>query len=149
MSIPHFHPLPVQRVLPEAAGSVALSFLVPDALRDVYRFKPGQFLTLRADIGGQSVRRSYSICSSTQRYSHTGEIEVGIKPVHGGLFSNWAVGLSIGSRLDVMPPDGRFTPRVHSASDTAHRTVSPRRVCSGLGHHAHPVHHRQYAGRRA
>jgi len=123
MSIPHFHPLPIQRVLPEAAGSVALSFLVPDALRDAYRFKPGQFLTLRADIDGKSVRRSYSICSSTQRYSRTGEIEVGIKPVHGGVFSNWAVGLSVGSMLDVMPPDGRFTPRVQSGSDTAHGAV--------------------------
>ena len=128
MSIPHFHPLPIQRVLPEAAGSVVLTFLVPPALRDAYRFKPGQFLTLRANIGGQSVRRSYSICSSTQRFTRTGEIEVGIKPVPGGVFSNWAVGLSAGDVLDVMPPDGRFTPRAQPGSDRdtdpAQRAVS-------------------------
>ena len=133
MSIPHFHPLPVQRVLPEATFSVALSFLVPDALRDIYRFKPGQFLTLRADIDGQSVRRSYSICSSTQRYSRTGEIEVGIKPVRDGLFSNWAVGLGVGSMLDVMPPDGRFTPRVQSGADTAHRAIHRVGFAAGSG----------------
>ena len=73
MSIPHFHTLPIARVSPEAAGSVALTFLVPIELRDTYRFRPGQFLTLRTEIIGQSVRRSYSICSSTQRFARTGE----------------------------------------------------------------------------
>ena len=116
MSTPHFHPLPIQRVSPEAAGAVALTFAVPDALRDTYWFKPGQFLTLRAQISGQSVRRSYSICSSIQRYIRSGEIDVGIKPVPGGVFSNWAPGLSTGDTLDVMPPDGRFTPRAQPGS---------------------------------
>jgi len=121
MSIPHFHPLQIQRVSPEAAGAVALTFVVPDALRDTYRFKPGQFLTLRAVIGGQSVRRSYSICSSVQRFARSGEIDVGIKPVPGGVFSNWAPGLNPGDRVDVMPPDGRFTPRIKPTSDAVHR----------------------------
>ena len=121
MSIPHFHTLPIARVSPEAAGSVALTFSVPVELQGAYRFKPGQFLTLRADIIGQSVRRSYSICSSTQRFARTGEIEVGIKPVTGGVFSNWAVGLRAGDRLDVMPPDGRFTPREPSQKQAVHR----------------------------
>jgi ring-1,2-phenylacetyl-CoA epoxidase subunit PaaE len=121
MSIPHFHTLTIARVSAEAAGSVALTFLVPIELRDTYRFKPGQFLTLRADIDGQSVRRSYSICSSTQRFARTGEIEVGIKPVAGGVFSNWAVGLRAGDALYVMPPDGRFTPREPSQNQSVHR----------------------------
>ncbi len=121
MSIPHFHTLTITRVSPEAAGSVALNFLVPVELQGAYRFKPGQFLTLRADIDGQSVRRSYSICSSTQHFTRNAEIEVGIKPVTGGVFSNWAVGLRAGDRLDVMPPDGRFTPREPSQKQAVHR----------------------------
>ncbi len=115
MSVPHFHPLTIQRVTPEAAGAVALSFAIPPELRDLYAFTPGQFLTLKAQINGESVRRSYSICSSTQNLAETHEMEVGIKPVDGGVFSNWATRLQAGDTLDVMPPEGRFTPRLSGA----------------------------------
>jgi ring-1,2-phenylacetyl-CoA epoxidase subunit PaaE len=111
----YFHPLTVTRVTPEAAGAVAISFAIPPDLREIYAFRPGQFLTLKALIDGEPVRRSYSICSSTQRLAAAHEIEVGIKPVAGGLFSNWATGLQSGDILDVMPPDGRFTPRLSGA----------------------------------
>lgn len=115
MSVPHFHPLTVTRVTPEAAGAVAVSFAIPAELRDLYRFTPGQFLTLKATIGGDPVRRSYSICSSTQRLAAEHDIEVGIKPVEGGVFSNWATQLQAGDTLEVMPPEGRFTPRLSGA----------------------------------
>jgi ring-1,2-phenylacetyl-CoA epoxidase subunit PaaE len=109
MALPRFHDLPVSRVSPEAAGSVAISFTVPSNLRDAFSFEPGQFLTLRAQIAGQDVRRSYSICSPRARFLETGELEVGIRPMHGGVFSNWAAsGLKAGDSLAVMPPDGRF-----------------------------------------
>ena len=115
MSVPHFHPLIVRRVTPEAAGAVAVSFAIPPELQALYRFTPGQFLTLRATIGADPVRRSYSICSSTQQLAARGEIKVGIKPVEGGVFSNWATQLQPGDTLDVMPPEGRFTPRLSGA----------------------------------
>jgi ring-1,2-phenylacetyl-CoA epoxidase subunit PaaE len=115
MSVPHFHPLVVRRVTPEAAGAVAVSFAIPPDLRKMYGFTPGQFLTLKATIGGEAVRRSYSICSSTQRLAAEHDIEVGIKPVEGGVFSNWATQLQPGDTLEVMPPEGRFTPRLTGA----------------------------------
>ncbi|MCJ0761784.1 1,2-phenylacetyl-CoA epoxidase subunit PaaE [Variovorax terrae] len=116
MSTPHFHPLPVKRVTPDAAGSAAITFAVPPALRDTFDFRPGQFLTLRATIDGAAVRRSYSICSPKARYTRLQEIEVGIKPVADGVFSRWAVArLKPGDTLDVMPPEGRFTPRAPGA----------------------------------
>lgn len=112
----HFHPLTVARVTPEAAGAAAITFQVAPELRATFDFRPGQFLTLRADIDGQEVRRSYSICSPHQRYEAAGEIDVGIKPVEGGSFSRWAVSqLRPGAKVEVMPPDGRFTPRVSGA----------------------------------
>jgi ring-1,2-phenylacetyl-CoA epoxidase subunit PaaE len=111
MSTPHFHQLRVKRVLPEAAGAMAITLAVPPDLQGTFAFKPGQFLTLRATIGSESQRRSYSICSSLRRYETDHEIEVGVKPVPGGVFSNWAVKLQAGDTLDVMPPEGRFTPR--------------------------------------
>jgi ring-1,2-phenylacetyl-CoA epoxidase subunit PaaE len=55
-----------------------------------FAFEPGQFLTLRATIDGQDVRRSYSISSPRSRLARNGELEIGIRPVEGGLFSNWA-----------------------------------------------------------
>ncbi|MDP3138896.1 MAG: 2Fe-2S iron-sulfur cluster-binding protein [Burkholderiaceae bacterium] len=111
MATAHFHPLLVRRIVPDAAGSVVVTLQVPPALAGRFDFRPGQFLTLRADIGGQSVRRSYSICSAHARYARTCEIDIGIKPVPGGLFSNWAVTqLRAGDTIEVMPPEGRFTP---------------------------------------
>jgi ring-1,2-phenylacetyl-CoA epoxidase subunit PaaE len=112
----HFHPLAVKRVTPDAAGSAAITFQVPLELLKEFDFHPGQFLTLRATLDGQEVRRNYSICSARQRYDATGEIDVGIKPMEGGVFSRWAVqSLKAGSVIDVMPPDGRFSPRVAGA----------------------------------
>jgi ring-1,2-phenylacetyl-CoA epoxidase subunit PaaE len=112
----HFHPLAVKRVTPDAAGSAAITFQVPQELLKEFDFNAGQFLTLRATLDGQEVRRNYSICSARQRYDATGEIDVGIKPMEGGVFSRWAVqSLKSGSIIDVMPPDGRFSPRVAGA----------------------------------
>lgn len=112
----HFHDLTVKRVTPDAAGSAAITLQVPPGLADTFDFRPGQFLTLRAFIDGQETRRSYSICSPHQRYVAAREIDVGIKPVEGGSFSRWALtALAPGAPVEVMPPDGRFTPRVAGA----------------------------------
>ena len=46
---------------PIRAGAVAVSLTIPEALRETFAFEPGQFLTLRADIGGQDVRLDEAI----------------------------------------------------------------------------------------
>ncbi|WP_439518045.1 2Fe-2S iron-sulfur cluster-binding protein [Hydrogenophaga sp.] len=105
-----FHELPIARVTPEAAGAVAVTLAVPPEQRAAFAFQPGQFLTVRATIGGQDVRRSYSISSPRSLYTHQGELTLGIRPVEGGVFSNWAASaLKAGDTLRAMPPDGRFT----------------------------------------
>ncbi|WP_372656923.1 1,2-phenylacetyl-CoA epoxidase subunit PaaE [Hydrogenophaga sp.] len=106
---PRFHDLTIARVNPEAAGAVAIALQIPEPLRERFAFQPGQFLTLRAQINGQDVRRSYSICSTRSRLENRHELEVGIRPMEGGVFSNWAsTALKAGDTLAVMPPDGRF-----------------------------------------
>ncbi len=127
---PRFHDLPVSRVSPEAAGSVAISFAIPQTLRETFHYQPGQFLTLRAQIDGEDVRRSYSICSPTARYLDSGELEVGIRPMEGGLFSNWAAtSVKVGDVLPVMPPEGRFVskrPRaIHRVGFAAGSGITP------------------------
>ncbi|QRR34871.1 2Fe-2S iron-sulfur cluster binding domain-containing protein [Hydrogenophaga sp. YM1] len=105
-----FVELPVARVSPEAAGSVAVTLTVPAERRGAFAFEPGQFLTVRALIDGQDVRRSYSISSPRSLYTRKGELTLGIRPVEGGVFSHWAATqLKAGDTLQAMPPDGRFT----------------------------------------
>ncbi len=104
-----FHPLTLSHIAALTKDAVSLSFQVPAPLRETFRFTQGQYLTLRATIQGEEVRRSYSICTSVQAYAATGELEVGIKQVEDGLFSPWACSeLKVGDTLQVMPPQGRF-----------------------------------------
>jgi ring-1,2-phenylacetyl-CoA epoxidase subunit PaaE len=105
MAAPRFHPLTVSDVRRETADAISLAFTVPDRLRDAYRYTPGQYLTLRATIDGEDVRRSYSICSGLD----DGELRVVVKLVAGGAFSGWAnEHVQAGDTLSVMTPGGRF-----------------------------------------
>jgi ring-1,2-phenylacetyl-CoA epoxidase subunit PaaE len=112
MSTPHFHTLKVKRIEVLTAQSAAISFAIPPELHATFAFTPGQFITLRRQIQGESVRRSYSLCSTPAQWASAQEITIGIKRVDGGLFSTWATtALHVGDAADVMPPDGRFTPK--------------------------------------
>ena len=100
-----FHPLRIARVERPTRDALAVVFDVPAELRDAYRFNAGQHLTLRADIDGTEVRRSYSICSAVGAPAP----RIAIKRVPGGLFSNWAQDhLAAGLLIDTLPPAGHF-----------------------------------------
>jgi ring-1,2-phenylacetyl-CoA epoxidase subunit PaaE len=105
MSTPRFHRLAVRDLRRETADAVSLTFATPERLAEDYRFSPGQYLTLRATMDGEEVRRSYSICSGPD----DGELRIAVKKVDGGAFSSWAADeLKCGDELDVMTPTGRF-----------------------------------------
>jgi ring-1,2-phenylacetyl-CoA epoxidase subunit PaaE len=130
MSSPSFHELSIKKVSPEAAGSVAITFDIPSESLEKFHFEPGQFLTLRADVNGQDVRRNYSISSPRSQFLKRGELEIGIRPVEGGVFSNWAATqLKVGDTIKVMPPEGRFTikkPRaIHRVGFAAGSGITP------------------------
>lgn len=100
-----FHTLKVAKIEPETRDAVAITFSIPADLQPAYRFVPGQHLTLRTRIGGEELRRCYSIC----RPSAPGEISVAVKAIDGGRFSRYAVAdLRPGMDLDVMVPQGQF-----------------------------------------
>jgi len=100
-----FYPLRVREIRRETADTVSVAFEVPEAEQNLFRFTQGQFLTLRAQIGGADERRSYSICSAP----HENDLRVAIKKVPGGVFSTFANEvLRVGDSLQVMPPQGRF-----------------------------------------
>jgi ring-1,2-phenylacetyl-CoA epoxidase subunit PaaE len=102
----HFHALRVAEIVPETNEANSIRFEVPPELRERFAFKAGQHLTLRATVGGEEVRRNYSLCTAPDEQDWM----VTVKRIGGGLFSNW-IGdrLKAGDTLDVMPPHGSFT----------------------------------------
>ena len=100
-----FHSLTVAKVEPETRDAVTITFAVPQELQDAYRFRPGQHLTLKTKLGGDELRRCYSICRS----SAPGEISVAVKAIEGGRFSRYARDeIKQGMALEVMVPQGQF-----------------------------------------
>ncbi len=106
-----FHKLPVADVERLCDDAVAVTFAVPDDLRDEYAFRPGQYLTLRLNVDGAEERRSYSICAPAGAAPR-----VGVRRVDDGLFSEWLVDrLAAGDTVEVAPPSGLFTPDLTTA----------------------------------
>ena len=100
-----FHPVRVASVDRLTDDSVLIRFDVPDDLRDQFSFEPGQHVTVRTDLGGQGVRRNYSICSSAT----SGTLAIAVKHIPGGSFSSFAMEqLRPGDSLDLMTPTGSF-----------------------------------------
>ncbi len=121
----HFHPLRITSVERDAE-SVLLDFQIDEtdpAMLEAFRYRAGQYLTLRAEVDGEDLRRNYSICSAPQ----SARLRVAIRQVPGGRFSSWAMSnLQSGQVLQVLPPDGRF---VLQARPDARRHV----VCIAAG----------------
>jgi ring-1,2-phenylacetyl-CoA epoxidase subunit PaaE len=100
-----FHSLRVRAVQPDTEEAVIVAFEVPAELQPTFGFTQGQYLTLRKEIDGEDLRRSYSICAGVD----DGELRVGVRKVRGGVFSKWINDhLKPGDTIDVMAPQGRF-----------------------------------------
>ena len=102
-----FHRLPVASVDPITADSTLVTFAVPEEMRDEFRFEPGQHVTIRTNLGGDQVRRNYSICAPATRAM----LRIAVKHIPDGAFSTFvAQHLKAGDVLEVMTPTGRFCP---------------------------------------
>ncbi len=103
--IMHFYPLIVKDIRRETADCVSVAMEIPDALREVFAFHQGQYLTFKTVMDGEEVRRSYSICSCPA----DDEWRVAVKEVPDGRFSTYVNRqLKKGAVLEVAPPNGRF-----------------------------------------
>lgn len=100
-----FHRLRVAEVKRETPDAVSVRFELPEALRETFAFRAGQHLTFRREIGGEEVRRNYSVCVAPSE----GLLKIGVKKIAGGAFSSWVNDeLKAGDELDVMAPHGSF-----------------------------------------
>jgi fatty acid desaturase/Na+-transporting NADH:ubiquinone oxidoreductase subunit NqrF len=111
-SAPHaiFHRIPVAAVDPITADSTLVTFAVPEALRDEFRFEPGQHVSVRTNLGGEGVRRNYSICAPATR----AQLRIAVKHIPGGAFSTFVADeLKAGDVLELMTPTGGFGTPLH------------------------------------
>jgi len=101
-----FHELTVDKVERLTPNSVAVTFALPSALRETFRYTQGQHITLRCPQCGEGeVRRNYSICAPVSAET----LRIGVRHIPGGAFSTYAMEqLQAGDTLEVMPPSGRF-----------------------------------------
>lgn len=100
-----FHNLKVADIYKETEDTSVVTFVVPLELHEVFKFRQGQHLTLKADINGEDVRRSYSLCSSPL----DNKWQVAVKQIPGGKFSTFVnEKLNSGDNIEVMAPSGTF-----------------------------------------
>ena len=103
-----FHSLKVSAIAPDAEDAVAIALEVPLELRAEYLGAAGQHVVVRTQIDTEEVRRTYSPVNAP------GEWPLVIVPrVHAaGKMSRYlAEQLRAGDTLEVLPPNGSFTPR--------------------------------------
>ncbi|MDE3236122.1 MAG: phenylacetate-CoA oxygenase/reductase subunit PaaK [Bacteroidota bacterium] len=109
----HFTKVTVAEVRKETHDCVSVLLNIPATLQKDFQFQQGQYLTVRAIINGQEIRRSYSLCSSPL----DNEWRIAIKAVKGGIFSTYAnTQLKAGDSLEIMQPLGRFFTPIDAAA---------------------------------
>lgn len=100
-----FHSLGIAEVRRETSEAMSYGLAIPAAFRELFHFRPGQHITVRASIGGETVERTYSISNEPG----DALLWITIKQTPGGVFSTWAhATLTTGMTLEAMPPAGRF-----------------------------------------
>lgn len=100
-----FYKLKIKDIYKETEDTSVISFHIPTELENEFKFRQGQHLTLKADINGEDVRRSYSLCSGP----NDNHWKVAVKLIPGGKFSTYInERLKTGDVLEVMAPTGNF-----------------------------------------
>ena len=107
----HFRALKIKDIRKETADCVSVAFDIPEEWKPEFQFSHGQNITVRTKLGGEELRRSYSICSSPLE----NELRIAVKQIPAGRFSTHAnQELIVGNLLDVMAPTGKFFTKLSS-----------------------------------
>jgi ring-1,2-phenylacetyl-CoA epoxidase subunit PaaE len=103
-----FHSLRITELHPDASDAVAIALDVPQELRSEYVGLAGQHVVLKAELDGAEARRTYSLTNVPGEWPLRIVARV---HEHGRMSRHLAEGLSVGHRVDVLPPNGSLTPR--------------------------------------
>jgi len=105
LNMAEFHNLKVADIYKETEDTSVVAFEIPIESQNAFKFRQGQHLTLKADINGEDVRRSYSLCSSPLE----NEWKIAVKLIPGGKFSTYINDtVKVGDIIEVMAPSGTF-----------------------------------------
>jgi len=109
---PTFYSSRVLEVRRETADCVSVALEIPHP--ETFSFVPGQYLTLKTQIQGAEVRRSYSLCSNPL----SGEYARGHQASRQGrLFHLGQHGIKGGRHLEIMPPNGQFALEIDPSNE--------------------------------
>jgi ring-1,2-phenylacetyl-CoA epoxidase subunit PaaE len=112
-----FHSLQIKDVRKETEDTVSISFEVPADLKETFRFKHGQYLTIKIPVNGEELRRSYSICTSPQE----NDLRIAVKKIKDGRVSSFLNDrLTAGQSVELMPPMGNFTTELSPSNRKAY-----------------------------
>jgi 3-ketosteroid 9alpha-monooxygenase subunit B len=100
------HELRVAKIVEETHDARSIVLEVPEAQRERFAYRAGQFLSFKIPYRGVVLTRSYSLCSSPECDP---EHKIAVKRVDDGRISNWMNDeLREGDTLMVVPPAGFF-----------------------------------------
>jgi 3-ketosteroid 9alpha-monooxygenase subunit B len=101
-----FHAVRVARIVEETTEAKSIVLEIPPSLAATFAYRAGQFVTLEVELGGERLRRCYSLASSPDGES---EHKVTVKRTRDGRVSHWLNdSLRAGDSLSALPPEGRF-----------------------------------------
>lgn len=99
-------PIKISQVTQETPDSISISLSIPKELEGTFQYRPGQFISLFVEVGGQELTRSYSLCTAPN-----GELnmKIAVKKIPGGRVSTYLVDkIKAGDTLWCTPPAGHF-----------------------------------------
>ena len=101
-----FHSIKIKNIRRETPDCVSVAFDIPEHLKEEYAYKQGQYITLKMNLDGEELRRSYSACSSPVADA---DLRIAVKAVANGRVSTYLNnGVSVGDTVEVMTPMGNF-----------------------------------------
>lgn len=122
--MPTFYSLKIDQLNYPTDDSVQIKFNIPQNLEDQFSYQAGQYINLKTRIKDKDIRRSYSICAAENE-----QISVLVKKIPDGVFSDFAINqLKEGDKLEVQPPEGKFT----LSADLADQTLMAFAAGSGI-----------------
>ncbi|MCB0540811.1 MAG: 2Fe-2S iron-sulfur cluster binding domain-containing protein [Bacteroidetes bacterium] len=111
-----FHTLKVKTIQRQTSDAVAVSFEVAEDLKKSFEYTPGQYITFRVNVKGETYNRSYSLCSAPVLNE---DLTVAVKQVLGGKVSTFInKELKEGDILEGMEPLGNFKAEIEKNDNT-------------------------------
>jgi ring-1,2-phenylacetyl-CoA epoxidase subunit PaaE len=101
----NFYPLAVDEVVVETPDTVSIFFKIQEEFKELFKYREGQYLTLKFKFGDREERRAYSMSSSP----YEERCAVTVKKVEGGIVSSYIHDhVKSGTVIETMPPQGKF-----------------------------------------